>query len=402
MTAEDRINAVAAFGFTRRQARFLVTVMQHSGVCVLRQYTAFAGIVHGQKTWAFFDKLVQCRYAIPHRCRHHRGRIYHVRYKPLYRAIGDTDSRYRRSMSAAQVIDCLATLDAVLASPNVTWLTTAEDRQRHLAGVASQGALNEGPVGVDSDGCIVFLFLVSKGRLDEFRAFLQQRGALISTLPAWTVRVVLSTQLSWLSKQYEEVFRQELAQPIPDLVNQLRWYFKQRQTAATGATAVQDEERYFEAKFAFGAPRFQVLYRRWLREGEVAFDVVSSRAIADAITSGAGRLECHALPFSYRHLSPLVGQAHRARKGDEAGEDCRSRPRPRVGSVDRLLIDGPESVLTADASASEGIAPWALAARCAHNGQPGRAAFFAARLTVANREQRRNQDVSDPGVRSRT
>ena len=40
----DRTQAIAAFGFTERQARFLVTVMLHSGVFVERQYCAFAGI----------------------------------------------------------------------------------------------------------------------------------------------------------------------------------------------------------------------------------------------------------------------------------------------------------------------------------------------------------------------
>ena len=58
MTAQERIDAVARLGFTERQARFLVLVMQHSGVCLLRQYTAFAGIVHGQKTRNFFAKLI--------------------------------------------------------------------------------------------------------------------------------------------------------------------------------------------------------------------------------------------------------------------------------------------------------------------------------------------------------
>ena len=50
--------AVAEFGFTQRQARFLELVMRHAGVCLLRQYSTFAGIVHGQKTRAFFAKLV--------------------------------------------------------------------------------------------------------------------------------------------------------------------------------------------------------------------------------------------------------------------------------------------------------------------------------------------------------
>ena len=43
MTAEDRVKTVADFGFTERQARFLVLVMRHAGICVPRQYAAFAG-----------------------------------------------------------------------------------------------------------------------------------------------------------------------------------------------------------------------------------------------------------------------------------------------------------------------------------------------------------------------
>src|SRR4029453_3616240 len=52
LTAE-RTEAVTAFGFTERQARFLVEVLIHSGVFVERQYCAFAGITHGQKTHDF-------------------------------------------------------------------------------------------------------------------------------------------------------------------------------------------------------------------------------------------------------------------------------------------------------------------------------------------------------------
>ena len=46
----ERVEAVAAFGFTERQARFLVTVLLHAGVFLERQYCGFAGIVHGQKS----------------------------------------------------------------------------------------------------------------------------------------------------------------------------------------------------------------------------------------------------------------------------------------------------------------------------------------------------------------
>ena len=44
MTHQERVSAVAALGFTERQADFLVHVMLHSGVCLGRQYCTFAGI----------------------------------------------------------------------------------------------------------------------------------------------------------------------------------------------------------------------------------------------------------------------------------------------------------------------------------------------------------------------
>jgi len=62
---EERIEAVGAFGFTDRQARFLVEVLIHSGVFVERQYCAFAGITHGQKTTDFLRRLVERGYARP-------------------------------------------------------------------------------------------------------------------------------------------------------------------------------------------------------------------------------------------------------------------------------------------------------------------------------------------------
>jgi len=81
MESQDRIAAIVRLGFTERQARFLVFVMQYSGVCLLRQYSAFAGIVHGQKTRKFLAKLVSRRFATAYACRHNRGRIYHVHHK---------------------------------------------------------------------------------------------------------------------------------------------------------------------------------------------------------------------------------------------------------------------------------------------------------------------------------
>ena len=93
----ERASALADFGFTERQAGFLVQVLLHSGVFVERQYCHFAGIVHGQKATDFLNRLVARRYATAITTGSlHRGRLFHVHYKPLWAAIGEPDSRFRK------------------------------------------------------------------------------------------------------------------------------------------------------------------------------------------------------------------------------------------------------------------------------------------------------------------
>lgn len=324
MSNEERIQAVRKFGFTERQARFLVTVMLHSGVCLLRQYTAFAGIVYGQKTRKFFAKLVKQGYASAYPCRHNRGRVYHVQHKPLYRAIGETNSRLRRPMSAALVMDRLALLDALLASAEVVWLGTDEETRIHVSGLAgvavedaarlvAQNPCGRGramrdrmPVGVDLSGRWFFAYVVTGNQIEDFHRYLQQHAGLLAVLPAWTVRVVLPTHLQMLGDRYLETFKLEFTRAQPQLVERLRWFFRQRRAVTAEGSSIDDEQRYFEERFCFAAPRFQVLYKRWLSEGDGALDVVSSTATADAIKNGVGRIEPHVLPFSYRHLSLLA------------------------------------------------------------------------------------------------
>jgi hypothetical protein len=81
MTWDQRVSTVSRHGFTERQAAFLVTVMLHAGVCVRRQYCAFAGITHGQVVSDFFGSLVQRGYASAHRCGSPRWRVFHVHHK---------------------------------------------------------------------------------------------------------------------------------------------------------------------------------------------------------------------------------------------------------------------------------------------------------------------------------
>ena len=103
MTFNERVHAVSEFGFTTRQARFLVSVMLHGGVCLPRQYARLAGTAYGHKVNVFFDKLVSLRYAVRCRCVHNRAAVYHVRHQPLYRAISEPHSRNRKPVPASRV-----------------------------------------------------------------------------------------------------------------------------------------------------------------------------------------------------------------------------------------------------------------------------------------------------------
>ncbi len=93
----DQSHHLCSRGFTERQARFLATVMAHSGVFVERQYCRFAGVAHGQKSHDFIHRLVGAGFAREERPgRLNQGRLFHVHHKRLYTLIGQADNRHRR------------------------------------------------------------------------------------------------------------------------------------------------------------------------------------------------------------------------------------------------------------------------------------------------------------------
>jgi hypothetical protein len=202
LSPEERVTAIANFGFTKRQARFLDIVIRHVGVCLLRQYATFAGIVPGQKTRGFFAKLVTRGYASCHKCRHNRGRIYHVHYNALYRAIGEPNNRYRRAVSARQATERLMALDALLATSDITWLAAGKEVQDHftstLASASDTVPTDAGPrspggdalcgdtlrIGLDPAGRTVLLCVVVPSNRQDFRMCLARLAPLLSVIPA--------------------------------------------------------------------------------------------------------------------------------------------------------------------------------------------------------------------------
>jgi hypothetical protein len=325
MTFAERVTAVGAFGFTERQARFLVTVMLHSGVCLGRQYCAFARIEYGAAVTNLFNRLEACGFATPKTCGHGRARLFHIHHKPLYAAIGEPNNRLRRPTTLGRAIERLMLLDAVTADRGLTWLGTERDkasyftmhtgvRRDDLPAMTFRSDDEETvryfpdrlPIGVGEDGrTFVFLYLATQSTPMEFRLFLERHAELLRSLPAWAIRLLIPRHLTEAATLHRQAFAEQLTRPLPsDVVDELRWYFQ-----ACRDRDIDLDERYYRAQTAFAAPRFRALNRMWLVDGGRVLDAVVSPVLADAVARGTGVLECQVLPHPYLHLLPLVGTA---------------------------------------------------------------------------------------------
>jgi hypothetical protein len=334
MTFEQRVSAVMAEKFTQRQAAFLTTVMLHAGVCMVRHYCAFGHMVYGQTARDFFARLVAARYATRYTAAHAGARIYHVRHRGLYAAIGEPHSRLRKPVAVARAVERLMLLDAILERPGRVWLATEREKVAHFTthfGTrvprarlphATFGEPPETttryfpdhlPIGVEDPGiAYTLVYLATRPVPVEFRGFLYRHAELLRVCPRWTVHVLIPAHLRAARDAYVEAVHQELATPVPSVVlDELRWYFTQRRRAQIGLSHVvpPDRQRLGRCRRAFGSPRYRALYRAWREDGDTVIEEARSPVLAMALERRSGRVECEVLPRPYLHLSSLVGTA---------------------------------------------------------------------------------------------
>jgi hypothetical protein len=325
MTAAASLEAVTKLGFTERQAGFLVTVLRHAGVCVTRQYCAYARITRGQPVQDFFRKLVERGYAHLHLFGHVKARVYHLQHKALYRAIGEPDVRFRKRAALGRAIERLMLLDEVLDHRDLHWLATEGEKVDYFRritplrpdelprlvfgdppGTTTRWFPDKLPIGIARDrDCHVFVYLATSDAPWDFRQFLGRHAELLRALPRWTLRVLVPTGLQAAREAFATAAAEELAAPLtPAQAEELRWYFRQPSARLSG-----DGRRFYDARRAFGGARFQALRRAWIRDGDRVLEASVSRILADAIARGAGEVDCHVLPRTYAGLSTLVGTA---------------------------------------------------------------------------------------------
>lgn len=329
--AQARINSLKmGFRFTERQARFLATVLQHSGVFMGRHSAAFAGITHGQKVHDFLERLLAARFATAFRVGHTgRTRLIHVHHKPLYAAIGDPENRNRKPLALGRAIERMMLLDAVLAEREFLWLGTERDKYAHFV-MLLQGRLQNDelprlvfrkdghdqtvryfpdklPIGVEPEtDRHVFVFLAADGSPMDFRQFLLRHAELLGALRSWTIRVLLPRERADLQDMYEGAVYDQLAHPLPlsSRDEMLASFRRRRDGLAPGRIRMDPPAPSVRIP---SGPALTALYRRWLEVGNTVAIEATSSILRDALESRRGAVECVVLPRAYGYLSSLAG-----------------------------------------------------------------------------------------------
>jgi hypothetical protein len=217
-------------------------------------------------------------------------------------------------------------LDAALMSADVEWPTTpaeklawrrantAADSPDHRSdapvpphAVVANPVPGTFPIGLDSRGDLVVLYVATVPWTDDFRTFLIGHAPILGVASAWTVRLVFPPALRRAVTAYQTVTSEELEHPLSaEHLRELRHYFFHRRRG-TDLSGLPEPLRGTLRRYAdaFSSPRFTHLYRRWL----VADDAVlapGSTTIPEALASGRGHVEYVVLPNTYDHLLPLV------------------------------------------------------------------------------------------------
>jgi hypothetical protein len=334
MTFDDRVRALEPFGFTPRQTRFIATVALHSGYCLRRQYSAFAGVRYGKNVCDFLETLVERQLAERFTQRADRGLIYHLQARSIYRALGEDGNRNRREASAALIARKIMVLDYVLRRQEIDWLATERDKvdlfaercgvpladlPHHVFAASKVGAMgttryftHKLPVAVAGDPPVAyFVHLATDGTGRGFQHFLADHARLFAWLPAWTVVAIGSSPAALTA--CEAVFARSVQHPAPTSttgVDDLRSFVATRRMVDQGdltRLSVSAIDRYRSLREQFSGATFEALYVDWCKRGEPALAAYATPN--GRPTRSVGQLVTDLLTFDYSQFGSLPGVA---------------------------------------------------------------------------------------------
>ena len=139
--AEDRASqlaALAALGWTGRDAKWIALVCLHSGVFTRSQFGVYFNTGEDRKPAARFVRaLLDKKLAVEDARAMFPGgaRAVHITHKSIYRALGIPDVRHRRGQQATTqvLMRRLLALDYVIERPTLGWLPTEAEKVQRFA-----------------------------------------------------------------------------------------------------------------------------------------------------------------------------------------------------------------------------------------------------------------------------
>jgi len=324
MTLVERADAVAALGFTARQARFLTLVALHGGYCMRRQYEAFARVRMGKNVRAFFEGLVIREFASRVIGRADRGFVYHLHSRTLYRAIGEEHNRNRRPVSPAHITRKLMVLDFVLTQSAASWYATEREKVAlfsvqfglPLAAMPHRVFRTDGhapdcarffihklPIFIPPDSTRPhFVYLAASPSAAEFEGFLHDHDRLFRALGSWTVVVLCDRRHQALEDVFHRFSRTRLTSSGRD---ELAWLFERQRALDQNNFAhipVSEIQRFRELRRNHDPQSYNAAYASWLETGRVADDAASQ-------PEWNSELRWEPFATSYEQFSSLPGVA---------------------------------------------------------------------------------------------
>jgi hypothetical protein len=338
MTFDERVRSLEPLGFSERQTRFLVTVALHSGFCLRRHYTAFAGLKYGAGVRDFLDRLVARRLARRLDFRPDRGHVYHLHGCAIYDAIGQNDNRNRRRTSPALIARKLMLLDYVLGEPTADWYATEQDKVELFTqrfGIPSTDLprrmyctrdpkaraewtaryfIHKLPILLTGEPATPsFVYLATDTTGQAFAQFLNDHVSLLNHLSAWRIVAVAPQHIPGLPA-CEAAFRRfaaGLRRSRPhDEVRMLHMYFTTRDLLERDQVAqlsVKDLQAFRAARERFASMEIESLYQRWQFEGDAVLESRGVDAVLATLGSGSGQMITHRLPIRYDRFGTRAG-----------------------------------------------------------------------------------------------
>ena len=305
--AQEKIEALKAFGYTEAEARFLYIVATHSGYFLARQFLNFAGAKRGYRTHSLAQKLVTLGHGTMREYRRN-GCIYHLYSRKLYARIGHENLRNRRRHRLEAIRTRLLGLDFILANQGYQYLETEGEKvayfcdELHIAkqhlpvkvymgGPEGQPTLryfvDRFPMFLGSAPPVVTFSYVDPG-LESLAAFvthLRQYQPLLRELSAFQFLYVSNSPVHFAKAT--ELFTSLVEAPLQsDLATDLVRYFKTQmiwETPEFRTLSKQDLLFLNQAKQRFQGERFGMLLRNWkagrITEAEIRAEFPASKAI---------------------------------------------------------------------------------------------------------------------------